>query len=106
MVALLDRITKNAEMIGRFFLALIISLSVLSFLARLVAAEMNWKVGVLVGAASLLLAFADSFFRFREQSHINNKSGVCRHCGYDLRATPDRCPECGTLPTKKDITLS
>jgi hypothetical protein len=46
--------------------------------------------------ALLALPFPAMWFAHFRRHRRRRKLGLCLNCGYDLRASHDRCPECGT----------
>jgi hypothetical protein len=57
--------------------------------------HIGWCRPVLVIALPALILFTLSMVAKRRPRH-----GYCAKCGYDLRASPVRCPECGTVPPR------
>jgi hypothetical protein len=54
-----------------------------------------WLLAILCGVAPVLRWNPRRLCRRRRLA-----AGLCPACGYDMRATPERCPECGTTPKR------
>jgi hypothetical protein len=86
--------------LGLVLKSILMTCAFLYFMALIVMSGPVWAAIALVSMFAMGTWGVVREWQRMQRSKWKEK-GFCDGCGYDLRATPDRCPECGTVPAVK-----
>jgi hypothetical protein len=68
--------------------------------SRIVFAVPPYTLLPVLGVLPAAWSFAFAYRRRGRRDAWHRSRGLCPACGYNMRATPSRCPECGAVPAE------
>ena len=98
-----DRVYQRLMLSRRFTAVILVMMNVVAAGLFVIAyfkipppATVRRIVSLIITLAFIAMINVLFAFRMREQlKEQRTKAGLCLHCGYDLRQSVARCPECG-----------